>query len=186
MAIQAIMIGVSIWAHHNPKKDRVRIKFLRWYNRQMDGWWINVLPKSPKNITVIGGNPSYNESDKDKWEKPEYKEPGSAEERLHPGIKFSMRSKVYEGHTNQATYDASGKLHTKEPMAGTVDWRAPLGSNGGGLGLAHYKADVRPLHWAVYLDHGIEMHLFWGPKVPTGPKAIGTYMKKYYAVRPLY
>ena len=97
-----------------------------------------------------------------------------------------MRSKVFQNHTNQATYDRLGNLHTKEPMAGTVDWRRPIGSSGGGLGIAHYNADVKPLHWAVYLDHGITMHLFWGPKVPKGPGKIGPYMKKYYEKRPLY
>lgn len=143
------------------------------------------MPKCPETITVSGGNPSYDGPEEEKWEKP--KVPKSAEERLHPEIKYSMRSKVFQGHTNQATYNASGNLYTTHPMAGTVDWGPPIGSwlgffHGVSLGKDHMNEDVEPLHWAVYLDHGITMHLFWGPKTP---KEKGPYMKKYYEKRPL-
>jgi len=60
-----------------------------------------------------------------------------------------------------------------------VDWRR-AGT------LSHLYEDVEPLHWAVYLDHEIMMHLAWGPKTPKGPGKIGPYMKKYYEKRPLY
>jgi len=172
--------GMYLYNWYSPYKERVRKKFDRWYKRQTIGWWIGVLPKCPKTIGVSGGNPSYNGPDKEKWEKPKRLiADWSPEERLHPGIVFSMRSKVFQGHTNQATYDAFGNLYTEYPMAGTVDWRRP-GT------WAHYKADVRPLHWAVYLDHEITMHVFWGPKTPKGAGKIGPYMKKYYEKRPIY
>jgi hypothetical protein len=49
--------------------------------------------------------------------------------------------------------------------------------------MPHLYADVYPLHWAVYLDHNIEMHVNYGPKTP---KDIRKYMKKYYEKRPLH
>ena len=199
--VYAILWGVHLWDYHNPKENRIRNKFDRWYNRQTQGWW-TVLPKCPSNIDVTNpADPKYTGSDQDKWEKPEV--PHEFEERLHPGIKFSMRSKVIQGHTNQATYDASGNLFIKYPRAGTVDWRPPFGAtigsrtspphHGGGpvtltytsLGIAHKNEDVYPLHWAVYLDHGITMSITKDPKTPMEIKE-GSYMEKYYEKRPLW
>jgi len=135
------------------------------------------LPKCPCTITVDNGEASYDDT-KDEWKEPG--KPSDWEERLHPGIEFSMRSEVKEGHTNQCTYGPDGKLYTGPPQAGTVDI-APAGT------LEHMAQDVFPLHWAVYLDHGIIMHVAWGPKTPGPPDySIGKYMRKYYNKRPLH
>ena len=92
--------------------------------------------------------------------------------------RYLLCIQVFQNHTNQATYDKFGNLHTTYPKAGTVDfWESAT--------VPHFMEDVEPLHWAVYLDHRIQMHLLWGPKAPTDILPNG-YMEKYYRKRPLY
>ena len=176
-----IMYGVYLWNYHSSKKNNIRSKFDAWYKRQTDGWW-TILPKCPCNIMVKDGKPSYNGKDRIYWHAP--REPRHQEERLHPGITFSLRSIIFNSQSNQCTYDTRGKLLTEPPSAGTVDFRAP--GLPWGFFMPHLYADVYPLHWAVYLDHNnIEMHVNYGPKTPKEVRPDG-YMKKYYEKRPLH
>jgi RHS repeat-associated protein len=157
--------------------NRTLEKFTWWYIHESEkgAWWEGVLPKCPLKLCKQNGKGKFENPDPSKWNDPQT--PWSMEERLHPGIKISMRSKTNKEHSNQCTYNIQGDLYLDPSMSGTVDWIAPNSIE------RHLFNDVYPIHWAVYLDYGIEMHVFYGPHTPT---SVGYYMNLYYKVRPLY
>jgi hypothetical protein len=170
----------------NPSKQQIFDEWLKLDNSGGSFW--KQLPKCPCKIKVkyhthtdcygeiwdthVVGNP-----DPAKWNDPGV--PASAEEKLHPGIAFSMRSKGGPP-TNQCTYDSQGNLFTQPPQAGTVDQERP------GLPhpLPHYSNDVEPIILAAELDGGCKVEIF-NPfsecklLSPPGPN-----MMKYYKHRP--
>jgi RHS repeat-associated protein len=131
------------------------------------GWWAS-LPKCPRKLCMKKGKPQ--NPDKSKWKKP--KKPTRPEALLHPGTVWSMRSKTVNGHANQCTYDAQGKIIDSPTGAGTVDFKAPGGS-------AHYHHDVAPVLLAAKID-GQDKTLLSGVLTNTPTVA------KYLVVRPLY
>ena len=151
--------------------------------RSRGNWW-NGLPKCPCKLNprmkfCLGSawSDGFENPDDSLWGDPYV--PTTAEESLHPGIAYSMRSKGGPP-TNQCTYDATGNLHLNPPMAGTVDSELP-GT------LPHLSQDVDPIGLANSLDGGCPVNIWtmpWGKcKVlnPPGPN-----MMKYYRVRPLW
>lgn len=153
--------------------------FDEWYalERTRGAWWSS-LPKCPKCISVVGGKAKNPESSK--WLNP--RKPSNAEENLHPGTAWSLRSKPdVAGHANQCTYDEVGALLVDAPASGTVDWYKS-GTQ------THYAHDVEPIYVASRLDGGGSMGVFNstvynGPKIHSPP---GMYMNKYFEVRPFW
>jgi hypothetical protein len=165
--------------------------FDEWYRlEKAQGIWWSSLPKCPKKLCIKqinrgGTKKAFNifASDRSQWHDP--KPPTNAEENLHPGTIWSMRSKADSlGHSNQCTYDAKGILLRTPPGSGTVDWFAP------GLGgrFGHYNHDVAPVYSANILDGGASMGVI-SSQVTNGPSILstpGVNLNKYYEVRPLW
>ena len=92
-----------------------------------------------------------------------------------------MRSKTSKnGHSNQCVYDRTGRLVTKPPGVGTVDYKSPPG-------FSHYHHDVEPVFLANHLDGG-KHHSF--ADVIRGAIAMvtpaGRNVLEYYKVRPAW
>ena len=166
----------------NPSSQQIFDEWVR-LERSRGNWW-NGLPKCPCKLNprmkfCLGSawSDGFENPDDSLWGDPYV--PTTAEESLHPGIAYSMRSKGGPP-TNQCTYDATGNLHLNPPMAGTVDSELP-GT------LPHLSQDVDPIGLANSLDGGCPVNIWtmpWGKcKVlnPPGPN-----MMKYYRVRPLW
>lgn len=157
-------------------------KFEMWYNleKAMSGWW-KVLPKCPRQLCDDDGDNKPDNPDSKKWNDPA--KPHDAEENLHPGITWSMRSKAFNGHTNQCTYkvqadDGKFDLHTEPPQAGTVD----LYKSGFPDPFPHRDHDVMPAILAGQIDKNDKRGVFDGKKLTIAGSAVS----KYYEVRPLW
>jgi RHS repeat-associated protein len=150
--------------------------FDKWYEleKTRGNWW-TVLPKCPKKLCLKDGEPV--NPDDEKWKDPG--KPSNAEELLHKGTDWSLRSKPVNGHSNQCTYEEIEgdadfvHLLTTPPGSGTVDYRKP------GANFSHYNHDVDPVFRAARAD---------GQTISLGNgelNATATVMK-YYEVRPLW
>ena len=150
--------------------------FDEWYRNEktLGAWWA-VLPKCPCSLKCPAV-PGIHNPDPKKWNDP--KKPSTAEEALHPGITWTMRSKAVGGHHNQCTYDNAGKLITVPPAAGTLDYKKP-GT------LSHVRHDVDPVVSANVLDGGKHVKWWW-PWPNKMSKPIGANVKKYYEVTPTW
>ena len=178
----------------NLSKDGLKKIYDKWYEMELarGDWWRD-LPKCPcqlkkyKTVTtyhwycwdiyeteeVFCGNP-----DPAKWKDP--KVPTGAEEALHPGTKYSMRSISVDGNSNQCTYDSNCKLITTAPGSGTVDDKPP-GT------MDHFHHDVDPILLANFLDGGSQtgfLSMGKGDTKMVNPP--GENVKKYYDVRPFW
>jgi len=153
------------------------LKFDLWYNKEksLGNWWSN-LPRCPTKLCKVNGKPQKPNENSDKWKDPQ--KPIYAELALHPKTAWSMRSiKDTQGHTNQCTYDEDCILLRTPPSSGTVDFKEAGTS-------AHYFHDVQPIYLAHELDGGKSMSLVpWSPSILKKP---GSYMSKYFQVRPLH
>ncbi|OVE77853.1 hypothetical protein BVX99_01470 [bacterium F16] len=168
-------------------------KFDIWvkWEKKLGQWWTS-LPECPKKICFkkgMGGarggpmrllpvNP-----DPKKWKNPG--KPSDAEELLHDGTHWSMRSKPVGKHANQCTYgkrytNSKGTwadLLTTPPSSGTVDYR----HSGLSSVYGHYKHDVEP----VILAHNLD---FPGNPISlgSGTLQVGANVREYLKVRPLW
>ncbi len=168
--------------------------FDEWYRLEKEyiadkGEWWTSLPKCPLSIADIctGEVPMrkqtfQNYGFEQEWFYPA--KPSNAEENLHPGTKWSMRSFAdANDHSNQCTYDEYGELFVTATASGTVDWHKAKPKN-----WTHFHHDVAPVFTANALDGGGEMSLtsstlFNGPKILETP---GANISKYLEVRPLW
>jgi RHS repeat-associated protein len=174
--------------------------FDEWHRlEKAKGKWWESLPKCPRKICIIKAAEPATLITGEQWSSPQpdratnsfAKEPkkwlapgrpSRAEQNLHPGAIWSMRSKADgQGHANQCTYDAEGVLLRDAPGAGTVDWKES-GT------IPHFDHDVAPIYLANGLDGGkgmgvINSTLRNGPVIQSSP---GEYSKKYFEVRPLW
>jgi RHS repeat-associated protein len=167
--------------------------FELWYQKENTqlGWWKN-LPKCPRKLCKgTDGEWEKPSKEPEKWNEPE--RPPRAEALLHPGAKWSLRSKPDPNkHANQCIYDDQGVLELNPPTAGTVDWHKVRK-----LDFVHWLHDVEPIDLADYLDWGGGdprqkrgfFHDIALTVIGTGKQinnALGPNMSKYYEVRPLY
>ena len=163
--------------------------FDEWYRlEKAQGSWWSSLPKCPKKLCIQkinrgGTEKAFNTyaADPSQWNEPD--RPTNAEENLHPGTTWSMRSKADgAGHANQCTYDTKGILLRTPPGSGTVDWYRS------GTQTHHYNHDVAPVYLANSLDGGASMGVI-SSTLTGGPSILGTpgaNLNKYFEVRPLW
>jgi RHS repeat-associated protein len=96
--------------------------------------WLSEIPSCPCNMS---------DADPSEWGNP-----NPASQLYHPGAIWELRSNSHNGHGNQCTYDAQGKLISSPPGAGSADYRAPIG-----LGvIGHFYHDVETYNRAWELD----------------------------------
>ena len=170
---------VGVYLPGTPAQYSDQKIFDEWYRLEKTrGAWWSGLPKCPRCISVVSG--SAKNPEPNKWKDP--KRASNAEENLHPGTFWSLRSKPDgAGHSNQCTYDKDGALLEDIPSAGSADW-FESGT------LRHYDHDVAPAYLASRLDGGSSMGvisstIFNGPKIQVPP---GANINKYYEVRPFW
>lgn len=135
-------------------------RFDLWYEQELnDKDWLAKIPECPSEIPVHNGKPM--DCDSKVWD-------GftKASEEFHPGTKWCMRSKSFDGHAQQCCYDENGKLATMGLGAGTPDRQRASFLNG--VWLRHYFEDVEPFKIARDLDGGV----------------LGDNLEKYLEVRP--
>ncbi len=153
------------------KEENCR-KFKDWYKIQGATGWTSLLPDCPCSIkktikrticvTDAAGGALVNVTE-DRIANPNPTRWDDPSGRLlwfnrnfrtdyHPGATYDMRSsKSYDGHGQQCTYDANGKLITHGFGAGTADYYAQdtiLGF------YSHQVDDVAPWEWALACDGG--------------------------------
>ena len=192
--------------------------FMTWYKKEKAKGlaWVQNIPKCPCKLKFVParrecyttdawygvhGNHSARTVERyipKRWEHPNpdkkgywynAKVPTSWEEKLHPGVAYTMRSKGIRDakgkfHYNQCTYDHRGRLYTEPPAAGSIDWAKALKiSDWKTLMSSHPSDDVQPAVWANELDGG---GLIWymAPHGNKMQKPAGEYVKMYYEVRP--
>jgi len=173
----ASLCSQQITCHPSPEQT-----FEEWLRleRGRPDWWKD-LPKCPCSLWITdsglipcGAKRAWRPNPTD-WERPGV--PSIPEARLHPGAKYSMRSKSVDGHSNQCTYDENGNLFTEPPTAGSVDNNTP-----GTFG--HVGNDVDPAGLANTLDGGCHVS-WWNPFAPCVMQIpAGQHVLDYYSVRP--